>query len=244
VGVMRYRGAPPEDCEYLLNRLAKWLDEIDSGAPTAMGLATAVLRAVLAHLYIAWIHPFGDGNGRTARLVEFAILSQAGVPTPAAHLMSNHYNQTRSEYYRQLAHASESGGDVMPFLGYAVQGFLDGLREQIEAIREQQLDVAWRNYVHELFKDHTLAKQRCRNLVLDLSRQDAPIPRRALTRITPRVAEEYAGKTQKTLSRDINTLRRMKLIVFEPGAGFRARTEIIKAFLPHREPPKASAAVE
>ena len=24
----------------------------------------AIYKAVLAHLYIAWIHPFGDGNGR------------------------------------------------------------------------------------------------------------------------------------------------------------------------------------
>ncbi len=33
-------------------------------------VAAAILRAVLAHLYIAWIHPFGDGNGRTARLAK------------------------------------------------------------------------------------------------------------------------------------------------------------------------------
>jgi len=63
--------------------------------------------AIIAHLYLAWIHYFGDGNGRTARCVELQILFATGeVPTPATHLLSNHYNTTRDEYYRQLDAAS------------------------------------------------------------------------------------------------------------------------------------------
>jgi hypothetical protein len=79
----------------------------------------AILKAIMAHLYLAWIHPFGDGNGRTARLLEFHILLEAGVPLPVAHLLSDHSNRTRAEYYRQLDRASKSGGDVLPFLSSA-----------------------------------------------------------------------------------------------------------------------------
>src|SRR5680860_933902 len=61
----------------------------------------AIVKAIVAHLYLAWIHPFGDGNGRTARLVELQILLAAGFPVPACQLLSSHYNQTRAEYYRQ-----------------------------------------------------------------------------------------------------------------------------------------------
>ena len=114
-------------------------------------LVYAISKAVVAHVYLAWIHPFGDGNGRTARLVEFQILMVAGVPTPAAHLLSNHYNQTRAEYYRQLDAASRSGGNLIPFIDYAVQGFVDALRAQIEVIRTQQWDVAWRDFVYRSF---------------------------------------------------------------------------------------------
>ena len=32
---------------------------------------------------------------------------------------------------------------------YAVQGFVDSLREQLNLVRHQQMDVTWRNYVHE-----------------------------------------------------------------------------------------------
>ena len=83
-------------------------------APKWLEPVMPILSAILAHLYLAWIHPFGDGNGRSARLLEFGVLLTGRVPTVAAHLLANFYNDTRSEYYRQLRIASESGGDVVP----------------------------------------------------------------------------------------------------------------------------------
>ncbi|MBI2394438.1 MAG: Fic family protein [Deltaproteobacteria bacterium] len=251
VGVARYKGPPAEDCEYLLDRLCRWLDELaDASRGMAWASAMPVLRAALAHLYIAWIHPFGDGNGRTARLVEFSILVHAGIPTPAAHLLSNHYNETRTEYYRQLDRASRSGGDIVPFLVYAVQGFVDGLKDQIERIREQQLDITWRNYVYELFKHReSAANTRQRNLVLELSRKPRPegYTPFEIRDITPRVAREYSQKSLRTLVRDLNALATMRLLVTTPR-GFAANTDIIKAFLPRAAddgpPPRVEDASE
>src|SRR3954471_974864 len=80
----------------------------------------AILKAVLAHLYIAWIHPFGDGNGRTARLIEFELMVRAGVPLPAAHLLSDHYNRTRAVYYIELDKTSHGHFELEPFVRYAL----------------------------------------------------------------------------------------------------------------------------
>jgi Fic family protein len=235
VGVARYRGAPAEDCEYLLERLCTWLSGPDFEPPRDMpdmDLVYAIIKAILAHLYLAWIHPFGDGNGRTARLVEFLTLVTSGVPSPAAHLLSNHYNQTRSEYYRQLDQASQSGGEVLHFLTYAVQGFVDGLRSQLEVIRFQQWDVAWENYVHEKFQHRTSPSdvRRC-HLLLDLSDREEPVPFGKLREVSARVAAAYATKTAKTLSRDLSALIEMDLLELTPG-GYRAKRETILAFLP------------
>jgi Fic family protein len=229
-----YRGAPPEDCQFLLERLCEWLASGEFAAPEGMEMVYAILKAVVAHLYMAWIHPFGDGNGRTARLVELQILLSAGVPTPAAHLLSNHYNQTRAEYYRQLDRASKSGGELAPFLEYAARGFVDGLREQLGVIREQQWDVAWRSYVHEKFRDHagTNAKRQ-RDLVLDLSTAREPVAVGKITELTPRLAKTYAGISAKTLQRDLAAVEEMELVERKPE-GVRARRELILAFLPWR----------
>lgn len=230
-----YRGAPAEDCKYLLKRLTEWLSGPEFRSPEGMETVYAIIKAVTAHLYLAWIHPFGDGNGRTARLVEFQVLLAAGVPTPTAHLLSNHYNLTRTGYYRQLDRASKSGGDILGFLEYAVQGFIEGLREQLAVIRDQQWDVIWRNYVHELFRDKTsVSDVRRRHLALDLGAHAELVPVAKLSELTPRLAKVYATKTAKTLQRDLNELERLGLIERSPR-GVRAKREVITAFLPWRK---------
>jgi len=235
VTVGRYRGAPREDCEYLLERLCEWLNGDWPNAGGAInGVGMAALKAVLGHLYLAWIHPFADGNGRTARLLEFWIMLSSGIPAPAAHLLSNHYNKTRQEYYRQLDLASRSGGDVMPFIGYALQGLRDGLREQTQFVQQRQFEIIWRNHVYEAFREkRTAGDQRRRQLILDLAARNKPVSGQRLAEISPKVAALYARKTQKTLSRDIKELERLQLLLAEAD-GYQANTETIRAFLPPR----------
>ncbi len=233
VVVGRYQGAPAADLPHLTDRLCTWL-----GSEAVRGpgdLVRAILTAVVAHLYIAWIHPFGDGNGRTARLVEFQILLAAGVPSVAAHLLSNHYNQTRAEYYRQLDLASKRR-DPLGFVQYAVQGLVDGLREQIDAIRVQQLLVHWVDLIHEVLPERgTPATARRRQLAVDLSLREAAVPFAEIPLLSPALAAAYAGKTAKTVQRDLGLLERRGLVE-RTRAGARARREIILAFLPARPP--------
>jgi Fic family protein len=234
VRVGSYRGAPPEDCDHLLDRLCAFLNG-ETGPPAGLSqfaLGVGILRAILAHLYIAWIHPFGDGNGRTARLLEFRILLSAGVPATAAHLLSNHYNQTRAEYYRQLDFAHRSGGNILPFIEYALQGFVDGLTEQIATIRDQQQTVLWINYVHDRFRGKRgEASSRRRRLAIDLAERTDPVPVAELPRISPDLADAYATRGDRTVRRDVNVLAEMGLVeIVEEGV--RAKPEAMRAFLP------------
>lgn len=242
VGVGNYRGAPAEDCDYLLEKLCHWINE-EIQPPTAEEqIAFGVLRAILAHLYIAWIHPFGDGNGRTARLIELQLLLSVGVPNIAAHLLSNFYNQTRSRYYRELDKTSKSRGDILPFLAYAVQGMFDGLNETIEKIREFQVSVMWRDYVYSKFRHRTgSAWDRKRRLALELWGHEKGVPLSELSRLTPALAAAYATKTPRTLARDIDDLLWMGLVEGvpddkKPGTSrrFRVKSSALLAFYPVR----------
>ena len=176
VVVGRYKCPPHQDCVFLLDRLCDVLNKFPLAEDNP--IAYAILKAIFAHLYLAWIHPFGDGNGRTARLLEFYILIGAGLPQPACHLLSNHYNQTRSAYYRQLDHARQPDDGVVRFISYAIAGLVDGLNEQIDLIHDHQWDVAWINHVHETFRTTSgsaASRQRQRTLALSLSRAEAPV---------------------------------------------------------------------
>ncbi|MGW0943656.1 Fic family protein [Streptomyces sp. NPDC002623] len=229
-----YRGAPAEDCPYLIERMCAWLEELRT-TDGPLRQPVAVLSAIMAHLYIAWIHPFEDGNGRTARLIEYQMTVRAGAPTVAAHVLADHYNKTRADYYRQLRRTSREPYDVTGFVKYALQGLVDGLRQQISDIQGQQMDVTWRNFVHEAFHDKsTPACARQRRLLLSLpvgqwtSRAD-------LRGLTPALAEAYAGREDKTVSRDINALKGMGLIIASGhGTTLRIapRTALLKAFMP------------
>ncbi len=167
-----YRGAPWRDCEYLVERLCEWLNGSDfqpKGDGRAWDFVVAFFKAAVAHVYIAWIHPFGDGNGRTARLVEFGILTAAGIPSVAAHLLSNHYNATRSRYYQQLDYASKSGGELTEFLSYAAEGFVGELQQELDDVHGWIFNAAWTNYVHSVFAEgHTITIRRQRDLALAL----------------------------------------------------------------------------
>ena len=233
VMVGKYRGAPAQDCPHLTQRLAEWLesDIFDSDDPET-DFALTVVQAVFAHLYIAWIHPFGDGNGRTARLLEYTLLARSGqFPLLAAHLLSNHYNLTRDQYYRELEAASQSDS-TGNFVAYATQGLVDGLREQINLVRGQQLDVSWTNYVNKTMDRFPTSKasDRQRALVLVMPPNTA-MSREGLTILTPAMAALYAGTGPRTLSRDLNRLLEAGLILRE-GRNWRTNTDVMFTFMP------------
>lgn len=233
VGVARYRGAPAEDCEYLLKQMCNWLNDMHTGDDDTE-FTCAILKAILAHLYIAWIHPFGDGNGRTARLIEFQLMVQAGAPIPAAHLLSDFYNKTRDDYYRELDRTSKPPFPVAQFVHYAVRGFVDELREQLGVIRNEQMNVTWENWVHEQFRNmDTPAMRRQKYIVLDLPPDGRPVPASKLPELSARVAGAYANKGPKTITRDLNALAQ-RMMIRRVRGGVVANRGIIRAFLPVR----------
>lgn len=232
----RYRAAPAENCEHLLERMCHWLRD-EFKVPAGEEITFAIVKAVIAHLYVAWIHPFGDGNGRTARLLELAILLRSGIPVPACHLLSSHYGATRAEYARQLARTSQSGGDVVPFLYYAVQGFLDGLQGQLEMIWRQHLDIVWQHFVYQHFpKQDTVAGKRRRDLLLELSTNDQAVDPLAIVVTIEKFGPSYK-KNPFTIMKDLQWLNENGWID-RAGDSYITNKETMLNFRPFRVPTK------
>lgn len=92
-----------------------------------------LLKAAIAHHRFVWIHPYGNGNGRTVRLFTYAMLVKTGfninigrIINPTAVFCSN-----RNDYYENLAKA-DLGTDqgILEWCEYV----LKGLKEEIEKI--------------------------------------------------------------------------------------------------------------
>jgi len=216
----------------LMEKMCAWIKK-EFHFEQGQDFSTAVTQAIVTHVYLEWIHPFGDGNGRTGRLLEFYILLRAGLPNIVSHVLSNFYNNTRSEYYRQLIQAKEKN-DLTYFIEYAVQGFRDGLSENLKIIQESQFDIFWHNYIYETFAEIKYTKKeafkRKRQLILQMP-TDRAYTIDELAEITPEIAKKYAKVTKTTLSRDLKELCDMKLLV-KKGRKYKANTEILKTMIP------------
>lgn len=234
VAVGTYRAPDYADVPELVDEFVEWLARLRSGVTPESSdrdrFVTAVLAAILAHLYIAWIHPFGNGNGRLARLIEVLVLSESGVvPIVSTNLLSDFYNKTRNDYYLALDRAQ---GDVMEFIRYALTGFLDELREQIEVVKAENVQIHWESYVYEVFSQQPSTETRSRQRELALAiPDDRWITSRDVDDLTTRLARRYALVGDRTPARDLNDLWKMKLVQ-KNGRRYRARRSVIKAFIP------------
>ncbi|KAG8190992.1 hypothetical protein JTE90_010850 [Oedothorax gibbosus] len=92
------------DVAPLMEEFAAWLGS------DALRRLHPVKAAALAHYKLVFIHPFVDGNGRTARLLMNMLLMRSGYPPVIIR------KQERAHYYAAIQLANE--GDVRPFVRF------------------------------------------------------------------------------------------------------------------------------
>jgi Fic family protein len=219
----------------LVNRLCIWLRR-EFHYNDGQNFSTSVIQAIITHVYIEWIHPFGDGNGRTGRLLEFYILLRSGLPSIVSHILSNFYNQTRPEYYRQLDQARKKRS-LTGFIKYAVQGFRDGLKENLSVIQEGQFSIFWHYHIYETFADIKYTKKtafkRKRELILEMPiNQEFDVDQ--IVELTPGVAKKYATVNRATVLRDLKELQQLNLLI-KVGRKYKANNRILKALMPSKK---------
>ena len=90
-----------------------------------------LLKACIAHFYFVYIHPFGDGNGRTARALSYMMLLQSGYDFFRYFSISGIVAEERGKYYRSMRNVEDSDGDMTYFID-AYSGMLARTVEQME----------------------------------------------------------------------------------------------------------------
>ncbi len=68
------------------------------------------------------MHPFLDGNGRTARALEALVLQRAGLRDTAFIAMSNYYYEEKAAYLDVLAEVRSQNHDLTPFINFGLKG--------------------------------------------------------------------------------------------------------------------------
>ena len=221
-----YRAPEHTGVPALMSGLVSWLNE-GSGREL-----DPIVRAVVAHFLLVSIHPFGDGNGRTSRAVESFLLYQAGVNARGFYSLANYYYQHRPEYVGLLNHVRfTSDPDVTPFVDFALRGLAAELREVHREVLASVRIFAFRDFAREtlLGEGRLGTKTGERQLMFLFALVGEEVSLQDLRHGAHPLARFYRGVGAKTLSRDLNYLRDLGLLVVEQGV-LRANVEQMDRF--------------
>lgn len=195
----------PDDIAMLMARFVEWMngDALAKGTPP-------LLRAFLAHYHLALIHPFKDGNGRLARVVEAELLAAAGFRY-APLMMSNYYYENIDEYYRAFSAAEQSDFDITPFLKFCLDGLVRSLTSVHTRVTELIRRLALRKHFDDLKRARKLSTRR-HALLLMLLDDDRSLNSDDL-KTQSRFAPLYQGVSNLAVWRDLRRLQDMGLLV-------------------------------
>ena len=110
-----------------------------------------LIRALALHYHFAAMHPFLDGNGRTARALEALMLQRIGLRDTLFIAMSNYYYEQKVGYLNALNDTRAQNHDLTPFLRFALKGIETQCRRLFGEIRLQIAKALYRNTVTDLF---------------------------------------------------------------------------------------------
>jgi Fic family protein len=120
-----YTPPPPQEVSPLMAGFVSWLNAEQGVHP--------ILVAGAAQFQLVHIHPFLDGNGRTARLLSMLCLYRKGYDFKRLFTLSEYYDRDRSSYYRAIQSVREPELDLTEWLEY----FTIGLSSQLAEVQEK-----------------------------------------------------------------------------------------------------------
>ena len=110
-----------------------------------------IIQAIATHYHVGSMHPFGDGNGRTARALEAFMLRQAGVNDMVMVSLSNYYYERKDEYLAALFASRSEGHDLTPFLRFALGAVAERCNAVAAAIADNHRRTLFREFARSLF---------------------------------------------------------------------------------------------
>ncbi|CEG11837.1 conserved hypothetical protein [groundwater metagenome] len=197
-----YTPPPAKEIPGMMHDLAGWI----SGAVKEE--ISPVIIAGVAHYEFVSIHPFLDGNGRTARALATLILYKLGYDTKRLFSLEEHYDLNLAGYYSALQSAQENRDNEREELTLWLEYFAEGIANELTRIEKQILDIS---------RDKAL-KDKLGQLELNERQMKAVSHILKYERITNREYVKKFGVSNATAKRDLNELTSMKLLM-QKGRG-------------------------
>src|SRR3990167_2705675 len=134
-----FRPPPAAQIKILVNEFFSWLN-----SATAEDVHP-VLKAGIVHYVLAFIHPFVDGNGRTARAFATLVLFSEGYDIKKLFSLEEYFDRDAQSYYKVLVETSNQSKDfpsrdLTPWTEYFTKGLSVELTRIKDRIRKVSVD--------------------------------------------------------------------------------------------------------
>ncbi|MBI4039747.1 Fic family protein [Candidatus Daviesbacteria bacterium] len=139
-GQVSFTPPPAAEVPYLIEDLLNWLNSEDSND------VHPVIKAGVIHYELSRIHPFVDGNGRTARAIATLVLFLEGYDIRKFFSLEEYFDNNPMEYYLTMQAVSNQlvidthERDLTPWLEYFVEGVAIELNKIKERVRRISMD--------------------------------------------------------------------------------------------------------
>jgi len=138
-GEVIFMPPPPEEVPELMGKFIEWLNS------SASSQLSPVLVAGISHYEFVRIHPFVDGNGRTARALATLILYLREFDIKKFFALDDYYDSERTAYYHALNSVEQKTLDLTDWLEY----FTDGVLLSIVKVKEKELQLSLEKHKKE-----------------------------------------------------------------------------------------------
>lgn len=197
------------EIEDAMKKFIMWLNEDKKGILSS----NIFVKAMMAHYYLAEIHPFGDGNGRTARALEALILYAHGINNYCFWSWANFWSLHKDQY-RTFLHNIRMTLNPMEFIIWG----LDGYRDEIDTIKAKVLkkvrQLMFSDYIHYLYRNKKNEKIKINERIVELIELLILKGRLSVKKFysSPEVIAHYRNVGQSTKTRDLQKMQSEKLI--------------------------------
>jgi Fic family protein len=210
-GVPRRKGLckTRAEIDLAMSNFVHWLTTKGEGILSG----NTIVKAIMAHYYLTEIHPFGDGNGRTARALEALILYLNGVNSYCFWSLANFWSLSKEKYSIHL-------GDIRTtcnpwdFIIWGLRGYLDQITRIKGLVLRKVKQLMLMDYAKYLLANKKLENIKINQRIVNVLQLLIRLDRVPLDKFqnSPEVLALFSGKSLSTKSRDFNRMASLGLI--------------------------------
>lgn len=223
-GLPRHRGCEGgKPCEEALSALVR-------AAGREFREHDLLVQALAFHYHFAAMHPFLDGNGRTARALEALMLQRAGLRDSAFIAMSNYYYEEKPAYLSALSEVRARGHDLTSFLILGLKGVALQCNRLFAEIKKNMQKALFRNTMFDLFNRlESTRKSVLGTRQVDILKILLEEESMEWSKLRKQLAPKYQGLKSpvKAMARDMNSLIALGAIDASPGPDTKLRIRIL-----------------